>query len=61
MAMAIKEFGVTEGSTENMWYLIEVWWRGKIIERFHTPTMQQARSEFEAAGYRLVPEENRII
>lgn len=54
---AIKEFEMIEGSTSNMWYLINVRWRGVLVDRFHFPTMKEAKDAFAAAGYKVVSDE----
>lgn len=54
MASAIRRFEIEEGSTANLWYEIKVKFRGKVIKRFYAPTMQQAVTEFENAGYERV-------
>jgi hypothetical protein len=52
----IKEFEVREGSTENMDYLIEVFFRSALIDSFCFPTMREAKQHFEHAGYKLTRE-----
>ncbi len=49
--MAIKKFEISEGTTERLTYLIEVRFRGEVIERFERPTMREAVNAFEFAGY----------
>jgi hypothetical protein len=49
---ATKSFDVSAGSTENMWYRIEVRFRGATVDTFLTPTMREAWDAFERAGYR---------
>ncbi len=47
---AIKEFTVREGSV-GTYYKIEVLFRGKVVDTFFKPTMKEAQSAFENAGY----------
>jgi len=52
MKTFVKKFEVEERSTENMWYVIRVFFRGKIVEEFLRPTMREAQAAFEHAGYK---------
>lgn len=54
MKTVTKEFQVEEGSTENMWYRIRVFFRGVVVEEFLRPTMKEAQTAFENAGYKDV-------
>ena len=54
MPGAIKSFEVEEGSTPNSWYSIVVRFRGKKVDEFLKPTMQEAHAVFELAGYESV-------
>ena len=51
MESYVKQFEVSEFSTENLYYRIEVFHRGKLVEAFERPTMREAKREFESAGY----------
>jgi hypothetical protein len=59
---AIKTgYQVTQGSTEGMWYEIVVRryeqgsgiLGGVVVDKFLTPTMQEAQDQFKRAGYVL--------
>jgi hypothetical protein len=52
MKHAIKIFEVEESSTENTWYMIQVYFRGIEVDKFLAPTMAEAREKFYQAGYR---------
>jgi hypothetical protein len=51
MIKATKNFEVSHGSTENMWYKVEVRFRGRVVDTFLCPTMKEAWNAFERAGY----------
>jgi ferredoxin-NADP reductase len=52
---AVRYYSVEEGSTENMHYRITVKDHlGKVVDEFLRPTMAEALSAFEHAGYRRV-------
>jgi hypothetical protein len=53
-SIATKTFEVTEGSTTEMWYQIEVRHLGKVVETFLKPTQREAINAFEYAGYKRV-------
>jgi hypothetical protein len=46
-----KSFDYDEGSLDNMWYEIRVYFNGKLLDTFTRPTMREARNAFIAAGY----------
>jgi hypothetical protein len=46
-----KIFEIDEGSTENMWYRIAVYFKGKQVEMFLEETMGEAINKLRAAGY----------
>lgn len=52
--IAVKEFEIREGSTANSWYEIGVYFKDDLVENFLKPTMSEARSDFERAGYRRI-------
>lgn len=47
-----KEFEFEESSTDNSWYRIRVFFNGKQVDEFLTPTMKEARDRFDDAGYK---------
>jgi hypothetical protein len=51
MKKAIKIFEVRRGSTEEMRYKIEVWFRGLLVDVFERETMREAEEAFLSAGY----------
>jgi hypothetical protein len=51
MKIATKTFEVEEYSTDNLWYVIIVRFRGKIVDKFLKPTMKEAQDAFRMAGY----------
>jgi hypothetical protein len=51
MKEAIKIFEVRRGSTEEMRYKIEVWFRGLLVDVFERETMREAEDAFLSAGY----------
>ena len=63
MASAIKRFEIEEGSTDNMEYEIRVRFRGKVVKRFRAPTMREATTAFENAGYKRIAwcENSKIV
>lgn len=50
--VATKIFDVVESSTPEMWYKIEIYFHGKVVETFEKPTMQEALFALELAGYK---------
>jgi hypothetical protein len=48
---AVKIFEVRRGSTEEMRYKIEVWFRGLLVDVFERETMREAEEAFLSAGY----------
>jgi hypothetical protein len=55
MREAVKFFEVREGNTENMWYQIQVYHMGNLIDTFLFPTMSEAYYAFRDAGYYFRP------
>jgi hypothetical protein len=51
MNKAIKIFEIRRGSTEEMRYKIEVWFRGLLVDVFERETMREAEEAFLSAGY----------
>lgn len=47
-----KTFELRSFSTPSLWYRIEIYYRGTLVDEFEKPTMVEAWDAFDNAGYR---------